>query len=212
MTAMRVPFPFVYMNLFLRLALFVVIYAVLPALSHAQPDFSASLRRLSDEDKLLLLDYLRVLGTNVDRLATTGYEQLDADRRAKAAAYAGMLAQDWADLPRTTVRWNRDTLDFVAIEEGTILLDSFTVTNTGRNPYAIRDVRANCDCSVLHYPRYPIMPGESATLRIAFDSSGKIGRTTPGIIVYDNSSPNTRTILYLQGDVVPRRPGKPRRY
>lgn len=107
--------------------------------------------------------------------------------------------------PRTKVRWAQDTLFFGKIEEGTILLDSFVVTNIGDKPYLIREVRANCDCTVIKYPKKPLLPGQSAALRLEFDSTRKAGPTQPGIIVYDNSSPNARSILYLDGEVTPRK-------
>ncbi|MCB0527706.1 MAG: DUF1573 domain-containing protein [Saprospiraceae bacterium] len=109
---------------------------------------------------------------------------------------------------RTTVRWVPDTLFFGEIYEGAILLDSFRVTNTGEHPYMIREVKASCDCTVLRFPDRPVMPGETATIRLEFDSAGKAGHTQPGIIVYDNSKPNSRNILYLDGTVLPRK--KPR--
>ncbi len=108
----------------------------------------------------------------------------------------------------TTVHWNRDTLEFGIIEEGAILLDSFVVTNTGAVPYEIRNVRSSCDCTVLRYPKTPVQPGKSASIRIEFDSHGKAGWTQPGIVVYDNSTPNLRSILYLNGRVVPRKKPK----
>lgn len=107
----------------------------------------------------------------------------------------------------TTVRWNHDTLSFGLIEEGTILLDSFVVTNTGKVPYQIRDVRTSCDCTVLRFPKTAIQPGQTATVRVEFDSQGKAGKAQPGIIVYDNT-PNLRSILYLNGRVVPRKKPK----
>lgn len=108
----------------------------------------------------------------------------------------------------TTVTWNRDTLDFGVIEEGVILLDSFVVTNTGTVPYQIRSVRTSCDCTVLRYPRAPIQPGKTASIRVEFDSRGKAGLAQPGIILYDNSTPNERSILYLNGRIVPRKKPK----
>lgn len=108
----------------------------------------------------------------------------------------------------TTVTWNRDTLEFGVIEEGAILLDSFVVTNTGALPYQIRSVRSSCDCTVLRYPKTPVQPGKTASIRIEFDSHGKAGMTQPGIVVYDNSTPNLRSILYLNGRVVPRKKPK----
>lgn len=107
-----------------------------------------------------------------------------------------------------TVSWNRDTLEYGVIEEGTILIDSFMVTNTGKVPYLISNVRSSCDCTVLRYPKTPVQPGKSASVRIEFDSHGKAGLTQPGIVVYDNSTPNLRSILYLNGKVVPRKKPK----
>lgn len=109
---------------------------------------------------------------------------------------------------RTTVQWLPDTLFFGDVYEGAILLDSFMVTNTGDQPYLIRDVKTSCDCTVLRFPKHPVMPGEKAVMRLEFDSSGKAGHTQPGIIIYDNSAPNSRNILYLKGNIIPRK--KPR--
>ena len=109
---------------------------------------------------------------------------------------------------RTTVAWDRDTIDFGVIEEGAILLDSFSVTNTGTVPYQIRNVRTSCDCTVLRYPKTPIQPGKTAAIRVEFDSRGKAGMAQPGIIIYDNSAPNSRSILYFNGRIVPRKKPK----
>lgn len=109
---------------------------------------------------------------------------------------------------KTTVRWVPDTLFFDEINEGDILLDSFKVTNTGEHPYMIRNVRASCDCTVLRFPKEPLLPGQTATIRVEFDSAGKAGEAKPGIIVYDNSRPNSRNILYLSGYIIPRKKPK----
>lgn len=117
-------------------------------------------------------------------------------------------APEGAVRERTTVDWAPDTLFFGDVYAGAILLDSFSVTNTGEHPYLIRDVKASCDCTVFKYPKEPVMPGETATIRIEFDSAGKAGITRPGIVVYDNSAPNQRNILYLEGFVIPKKKPK----
>ncbi len=124
------------------------------------------------------------------------------------AAIPAESQTDPSPAERTTVSWSRDTLDFGVIEEGTILLDSFTVTNTGVIPYQIRSVRTSCDCTVLRYPKSPLQPGKTATIRVEFDSQGKAGLAQPGIILYDNSAPNLRSILYFNGRIVPRKKPK----
>jgi hypothetical protein len=110
-----------------------------------------------------------------------------------------------ASEPRTRVEWSRDTVDFGEIEEGAYVLDSFIVKNTGDAPYIIREIKTTCNCELIKYPKKPILPGQSATIRIEFDSHFKSGVVTPGLVVYDNSIPNRRSILYLKGYIVPRR-------
>jgi len=174
----------------------------------AQPsktaDVRPTLKNLTTEQKLRLLEYIRFLGADIDKEVQYSFEQLSQVNREKAVYYAGVLQKDAGNLSRTTVVWSRDTLRFGFVEEGTILLDSFVVTNTGQSPYVITDIRTSCDCTVLKKPEFPLMPGESLTLRVEFNSMGKRGRSQPGIIVYDNSSPNLRNILYLDGEVVAR--------
>jgi len=174
----------------------------------AQPsktaDVRPTLKNLTTEQKLRLLEYIRFLGADIDKEVQYSFEQLSQVNREKAVYYAGVLQKDAGNLSRTTVVWSRDTLRFGFVEEGTILLDSFVVTNTGQSPYVITDIRTSCDCTVFKKPEFPLMPGESLTLRVEFNSMGKRGRSQPGIIVYDNSSPNLRNILYLDGEVVAR--------
>ncbi len=162
------------------------------------------LREMTTSEKLQMLDYLRDAGTDLNWEIQQTYEQLPPEKRARAVQYLELLNHGLEKIPRTTVAWNRDTMRYGQVEDGTIVLDSFRVTNTGVYPYLIKDVKTSCDCTVLRFPKYPVMPGESATVRIEFNSQGKLGRTTPGIVVYDNSTPNARNIFYLDGTVLSR--------
>jgi hypothetical protein len=186
---------------------------LLPFFLPAQPgaaaqEFRPVVRQLGDAQKRLLLDYMESQGADLDRLIAGAYEGLSAEARTRTRLFAKMLQEDAAELPRTRVQWDRDTAFFGALDEGLIVLDSFRVTNTGAQPYLIRSVAASCDCTVLSYTAFPVMPGETVTLRVEFDSRSKAGLATPGIIVYDNSAPNGRSILYLHGEVIPIK-GKP---
>ncbi len=171
----------------------------------AQPEnIRPTLREMSLSQKMELLDYLRHAGADLNWEVQQVYEQLSPEKRLRAVQYMELLNRGLDNIPRTTVEWNQDTIRYGQIEDGTIVLDSFRVTNTGVYPYIIKDVKTSCDCTVLQFPKYPVMPGESATVRVEFDSQGKLGHTTPGMVIYDNSSPNTRNIFYLDGIILPR--------
>ncbi len=163
---------------------------------------------LSVKQKVDLLEYMRYLGSSIDREVAQSYLQLDKDKQALALQYIRLEllkktgGQETDD--RTTVRWAQDTIQLGQIGETETVFDSFLVTNTGAKPYIIKDVKATCDCTVLRRPTFPLMPGETAAIRVEFDPRGKIGRTTPGVVIYDNTRPNGRHIVYLNADVVPR--------
>ena len=167
-------------------------------------DIRSMLREMTTSEKMEVLDYLRDAGADLNREIQQVYEQVSPEKRLRAVQYMEMVNHGLEKIPRTPVSWNRDTIRYGQIEDGTIVLDSFRVTNTGVYPYIIKEVKTSCDCTILQYPKYPVMPGESATIRIEFNSQGKLGPTTPGIVVYDNSEPNARSIMYLDGAVLPR--------
>jgi hypothetical protein len=175
---------------------------------HAQSigEMRPYLDTLTVDQKLQLLEYMRHQGASLDREVAQSYLQLDKDKQERTLQFIRLqlLKKVGEADDLTTVRLNRDTLFLGKLEEGEILLDSFLVTNTGARPYVIRDVKASCDCTVLRRPTFPLMPGETAAIRVEFDTRGKIGLTTPGIVLFDNSRPNGRQIVYLRAEVLPR--------
>lgn len=162
---------------------------------------------LTVEQKVELLDYMRHLGSSIDRELTQSYLQLDKSKQDRALQYVRLQLlskKGEGEEDRTTVRWAQDTIYLGKVEEGSVIIDSFMVTNTGSRAYRIKEVKVSCDCTVLRRPTYPLMPGETAAIRVEFDTRGKIGQSTPGVIVHDNTRPNGRHIVYLSAEVIPR--------
>ncbi len=171
---------------------------------HTQ-DVAQQIRRLTNAQKLQVLAYFRSIGSNLDRELLIGYQQLDQEAQSKALRYIKSLQPGIAGRSeRTTVSWSADTLNFGVIEEGIVYIDSVSVLNTGSTPYTITGHQASCDCAVLQSPGYSLLPGESAMVRVEFNSIGKSGRVQAGIVMQDNSIPNARTILFIKGTVRPR--------
>jgi Protein of unknown function (DUF1573) len=177
-------------------------FSALEAQNDSLPDLQPLLSTLNADQKNKVLDYAHFLGAFYGIDATC--KLLNAGNQERVRRYIAVLKNTGKPEP-TTVRWDRDTLPFGSIEEGYILLDSFMVVNTGTAPYIIQGAKSSCDCTVLHYPEFPVMPGDSAMIRIEFDSARKVGRARPGLVLYDNSRPNRRNILYLDGIVLPRK-------
>lgn len=197
------------MNLVVRIFLVLIIsftFKQLDAQTVAIGEMRPYLDTLTLAQKIDLLEYMRHLGSSIDREVTHSYMELDKAQQERALQYIRLeLLKKQGDTDdRTTVRWAQDTIQIGSVNEGEVITRSFQVTNTGAKPYIIKDVKATCDCTVLHRPSFPIMPGETADIRVEFATAGKIGKTTPGVIVYDNTRPNGRHIVYLNAEIVPR--------
>lgn len=196
---------------FFLLLSFSLLIGLLPAQPVSTPPVTIGelrpyLDTLTVEQKVDLLEYMRYLGSSIDREVAQSYLQLDKEKQDRSLQYVRLqiLKKEGETDHRTTVRWARDTIQLGQIGENDAIIDSFLVTNTGAKPYIIRDVKATCDCTVLRRPTFPLMPGETAAIRVEFDPRGKAGQTTPGVVIYDNTRPNGRHIVYLNANVVPR--------
>ena len=70
----------------------------------------------------------------------------------------------------------------------------FKFTNTGDAPLIISLARSSCGCTVPSWPRQPILPGESSTIKVKYDSH-RIGPINKQVVVESNSSTGT---VYLK--------------
>lgn len=170
----------------------------------AHPAPAKDWRSLPIEEKLKLLEYMRTLGGDIDQEIQQMFARLDSASQLKTNLYVQSRHRSEGDAMRTYVRWSRDTVHVGKITEGSFYLDSVLVTNIGTQPYEIGNIKTSCDCTVIRHPTFPLMPGETAVVRLEFDSRTKQGAFLGGIVIYDNSRPNSRSILYMDGEVVPK--------
>lgn len=62
----------------------------------------------------------------------------------------------------------------------------FKFTNSGEKPLFIEDVQTDCDCIEAHYSFDPVPPGESAEIRVFFNTTGRKGLQFHGLVVTTN--------------------------
>ncbi|KAA2239690.1 DUF1573 domain-containing protein [Chitinophaga agrisoli] len=84
--------------------------------------------------------------------------------------------------------------NFGTIKQGEKVEYAFKFTNTGKKDLIIQDAIASCGCTVPEWPKEPIKPGESAFMKVVFDSHGKQGFTEKEISIKANTNPP-----FLQG-------------
>jgi hypothetical protein len=91
--------------------------------------------------------------------------------------------------------------DFGRIIEGETVSYTFNFTNNGKSDLIIAEVSTSCGCTVPSYPKTPIRPGESGTIKVAFNSIGRRGFQNKNIVVVSNTQPNT-TVIRIKAQVV----------
>ena len=96
----------------------------------------------------------------------------------------------------------KDTLhDFGTIHQDEVVQHEFTFTNTGKGPLIISSASGSCGCTVPEFPRDPIAPGESATMKVTFNSAGKIGHQEKSVTIHTNTLRGIH-MLYIKSEVI----------
>ena len=99
------------------------------------------------------------------------------------------------------ITFERDIYDFGKIEQGDKVQHDFKFKNTGKSPLIITEATATCGCTVPQPPKEPIKPGAEASIKVEFNSAGKMGTQDKVITITSNANPATTTV-HLVGEVL----------
>lgn len=105
---------------------------------------------------------------------------------------SGMVfAQEQSDKAQVTgpsFTFEEDSYDFGDIYQGDVVDHVFVFENTGTEPLIITNVKVTCGCTATNWTRDPILPGEQSSIKVKFDSAGKIGRQNKVILIVSNAT------------------------
>ncbi|MFN5417033.1 MAG: DUF1573 domain-containing protein [Flavobacteriia bacterium] len=76
---------------------------------------------------------------------------------------------------------------FQKIKAGEVITHYYVFTNTGKTPLIIDSYEVACHCTVIDFPRYPIAPGKTDSLKLTFNSKGKYGNQDREIVLFANT-------------------------
>ena len=107
-----------------------------------------------------------------------------------------------AEQNMTTMSFNVLNHEFGTVKEDTKHLYNFVVTNTGKKPLFITDVKASCGCTTPKKPEKAIAPGKSDIIAVEFHPKvGQLGRQDKTVTVTANTKP-TLVVLKIGADVI----------
>lgn len=104
-------------------------------------------------------------------------------------------------MAESKISFQQTTHDFGTVSEsvGDITCE-FKFTNAGNTPLLITRANASCGCTSPEYPRQPIRPGESGTIKVTYHAKGRPGPFEKSVYVYDNR--DQKTMLIITGNVI----------
>jgi Protein of unknown function (DUF1573) len=94
------------------------------------------------------------------------------------------------------------SFDFGRVLQNKTLRKAFEVTNTGDRDLAIEGVSTTCGCTVTEEIDGPIAPGESAPLRVQFQTRSYLGRVERKVLIRSNDPRHPRTEVTLSATIV----------
>jgi len=134
-------------------------------------------------------------GKSVDEIRT---ESLEANAKIIRNPVSADQSTDTVNVAK--IEFDETIYDFGEVEEGEIVEQLFTFTNTGNVPLLISDARSTCGCTVPKWPKDVIEPGEEGEIKVLFKTMGKRGRQEKPVVITANTYP-AETKVYLKGFV-----------
>lgn len=128
----------------------------------------------------------------VAALLGIGFGTLSCDNRQQAETSKAEVSEK---MPKLTFA-EKGIYDFGALTEGDTVEHSFAFTNTGAFPLIINNITASCGCTTPEWPREPVAPGGTASIRVRFNSRGKIGQQNKTITVFANTDPSMTDLQF----------------
>lgn len=113
--------------------------------------------------------------------------------------FSGLTPDQLANAPVAT--YAETSFDFGDMVQGEKKEHTFSLTNNGKSDLIIRNVRSSCGCTAVVPSKKVIAPGETAPIKVTFDSRGKRGRQSKSITVITNDPKNPTATLRITSNV-----------
>ncbi len=110
------------------------------------------------------------------------------------------MAQDAKKVKAPEIAFDYLVYDYGNIFENDPGECEFTFKNTGKEPLVLSNVYSSCGCTVPSWPKDPIMPGKTSTIKVKYNTS-RVGGINKTVTVISNAEENPKVELRITGNV-----------
>lgn len=96
-------------------------------------------------------------------------------------------------------KFENEILDYGTIENASDGNREFKFTNVGTEPLIISNAKGSCGCTTPEWPKEPIAPGKSASIKVHYDTK-RTGNFTKTVTLTSNAVESTK-VLTIKGSV-----------
>jgi hypothetical protein len=116
------------------------------------------------------------------------------------ALAVGSFGMAQAQVAGAKIEFDKLEHDYGTIDQGANGATEFRFTNTGTEPLIISNAKGSCGCTVPEWPKEPIAPGASSSIKVKYDTK-RVGPISKTVTITSNAVDNGNTLLKIKGTV-----------
>lgn len=99
-----------------------------------------------------------------------------------------------------SIQFEKDVHDFGNVKQYGNTTTEFVFKNTGSAPLIISNARGSCGCTVPSWPKQPIAPGETAVIKVTYDSK-RVGPINKSVTITSNATNEPTKVIRIKGNI-----------
>lgn len=116
------------------------------------------------------------------------------------ALAVGSFGMTQAQIAGAKIDFEKVEHDYGTIDQGANGATEFRFTNTGTEPLIISNAKGSCGCTVPEWPKEPIAPGASGSIKVKYDTK-RVGPISKTVTITSNAVDNGNALLKIKGTV-----------
>lgn len=98
------------------------------------------------------------------------------------------------------IKFDQEVFDYGTIRQGEKVTHEFTFVSAGNQPLIITAAQGSCGCTVPEWPKQPLKKGERGSVKVTFDSAGKMGMQDKTVTITSNAG-EVPVVLHIKGTI-----------
>ena len=86
--------------------------------------------------------------------------------------------------------------NFGFVKKGEVVKITYTITNIGNQPLLITDAKVECSCTTVDFPKQPIIPNQTVTITVSFDTKSVYDRQDRTVEIISNAENGSQKIRF----------------